>query len=90
MKTLNRPTAPHPQLADLEALGATVRWMHRHEPPASTPDREAMVLSLTLLEMNLERMRIKMLVGDAPIDPGDVEHCRYELERLRNVWFGSD
>lgn len=87
MKTLNRPTAPRPELDDLDGLWVTVRWMYQHEPPADTPDREAIVLALTMLEMRLERMRIKSLVDETPPDSAEVERCRAEIDRLRHAWF---
>lgn len=70
MKTLNRPTASIPtQAENLSAMSDTVRKLWSQTLPTSTVGRQKLLIDLTLLELDVERLHIRAAVRQFGCQP---------------------
>ncbi len=88
MKTINRQNASNkPTRIQVEALSRVARMLWSTNPPVEPQLRESLLVELTWVESDLERLRIRSVIGEIRAqDSGELDSCAERLAELERRW----
>ncbi len=88
METLTRKTASRTATRNqVDALSRTVQGLWSATPTDEPAQREMLLVRLTGLEFDIERLRFRSAIGELRSDDlGDLRDCAERLAQLERQW----